>query len=168
MKSMTVTVALASAVGLGGVMCSQASAQPEWVDETTLNFGTPVQVPGKVLPPGTYKFRLVETQGTKNIVQIFDGNGKLVTTTISVPKQRLEPTGDIYLAFAESKDGTPVALRAWFYPGKTIGHEFVYSKDEARDIADRTQQEVLTGEKGRSAVTVMSPGGTEKTYSPKH
>ena len=31
----------------------------------------------------------------------------------------------------------------WFYPGNTIGHEFVYSKHEEQQLAQDRQQTIL-------------------------
>ena len=46
--------------------------------------------------------------------------------------------------FAETPAGTPAAVKAWFYPGDTIGDEFVYPKQEAMRIAKATHQPVLS------------------------
>jgi hypothetical protein len=137
---------LAAVCALGALLCSTTSAQPEWTEETKVTFSTPVQVPGMVLPPGTYVFKLANPEGGRNVVQIFDEAGqRVITTQVVIPKQRLEPTGELFLELAESTDGAPPALKAYFYPGKTIGHEFVYSRDEAQRIADRSRQEMLSG-----------------------
>jgi hypothetical protein len=39
---------------------------------------------------------------------------------------------------------SPEALRAWFYPGNTVGQEFVYPRSRAKEIARRTGQHVLS------------------------
>jgi hypothetical protein len=171
MKSTRILAAPAAVFALGALLCSEASAQPEWIEETKVNFSTAVQVPGTVLPPGTYTFRLANPEGGRNVVHIFDETGqRLVTTVVTIPKQRLEPTGDLFLELAESADGAPPALKAYFYPGKTIGHEFVYGKDEARRLATRTRQEILAGDLDakdkqswkQGTVTRVKPDGTKQ------
>jgi len=61
----------------------------EWNKETKLEFSGPVEVPGKVLTAGKYVFKLADSQGDRNIVEIFseDANGaqKLVTTILAIP-----------------------------------------------------------------------------------
>src|SRR4029077_8381283 len=39
--------------------------------------------------------------------------------------------------------GQPEALRAWFYPGREWGEEFVYAKSRAIELAKETNEPVL-------------------------
>jgi hypothetical protein len=68
----------------------------------------------------------------------------VVTTTIAVPTKRLEPKGDVVLKFNPTESGSAPALKAWFYPGTVYGHEFVYSDEQAKAIAQRTKTLVLS------------------------
>jgi hypothetical protein len=47
------------------------------------------------------------------------------------------------ITFSERPAGEPEALRAWFYPGKNWGDEFVYPKARAIEIAKTTKLPVL-------------------------
>src|SRR5690242_14214067 len=47
------------------------------------------------------------------------------------------------------------AVQYWYYPGERIGKEFIYPKDQAQKIANRTGAEVLSDD-GRVASTVTS------------
>jgi LPXTG-motif cell wall-anchored protein len=47
------------------------------------------------------------------------------------------------ITFSERPAGQPEALRAWFYPGRNWGEEFVYPKAKAVEIAKATNQVVL-------------------------
>jgi hypothetical protein len=77
-------------------------------------------------------------------VQIFDKDEKKIYTTIlAIPDQRLEPSDKPVVLFSERTAGTPQAIKAWFYPGETIGNEFVYPKSQAITIAKATHQTVL-------------------------
>ncbi len=49
---------------------------------TKLTFSKAVQVPGRVLPAGTYWFTIVETNTTPNIVQIFNADRSTLYATI--------------------------------------------------------------------------------------
>ena len=47
------------------------------------------------------------------------------------------------ITFSERPAGQPEALRAWFYPGRNWGEEFVYPKAKAVELAKATNQVVL-------------------------
>jgi hypothetical protein len=113
--------------------------------KTFLTFSGPVQVPGVTLAAGTYTFKLADLMGNRHVVQIFDKDEKKIYTTIlAIPDQRLEPSDKPVVLFAERAAGTPQAIKAWFYPGETIGNEFVYPRSQAIRIAKATHQSVLT------------------------
>jgi hypothetical protein len=40
--------------------------------KTIVTFSAPVEIPGKALPVGNYVFKLLDTSGNRNIVQVFD------------------------------------------------------------------------------------------------
>jgi cobalamin biosynthesis Mg chelatase CobN len=72
-----------------------------------------------------------------------------------VQAQRPKATEDTVVMFREQPEGTTAAVQYWYYPGETIGKEFVYPKDQAQKIANRTGASVLS-EEGRVASTVTS------------
>ena len=63
---------------------------------------------------------------------------KLITTLMTIPNQRLEPVKDTYIMFQERPAGMPQAMKAWFYPGRSIGEEFIYPKQQAVKSPRRT------------------------------
>jgi hypothetical protein len=48
----------------------------DWNKKTTLTFSQPVELPGIVLPAGTYVFKLVDLPGARNVVQVFNAEEK--------------------------------------------------------------------------------------------
>jgi hypothetical protein len=143
MRSSIVGVVALAASSLG-LLAPQVKAD-EYDKKTILTFSAPVEVPGRVLPAGTYVFKLLDSQADRHIVQIFDKDEKqLIGTVLAVPDERLEPRGKTVISFDERPSGSPEALRAWFYPGNTIGQEFVYPHNRAKEIAKRTGQHVLS------------------------
>ena len=77
--------------------------------------------------------------------QIYDKDEKhLIGTVLAVPDERLEPRGKTVISFDERPSVSPEALRAWFYPGNTVGQEFVYPHNRAKEIARRSGQHVLS------------------------
>ena len=96
-----------------------------------------VQVPNKVLEPGTYVFKLLDSQSDRHVVQIFTKDEThIVTTILAIPNYRLQPTGKTEFAFWETPAGQPRAMRAWFYPGDNFGQEFAYPKTMSSQIAE--------------------------------
>jgi len=122
--------ALIGAVGLCGIHAD------EWTKTTKVTFTDAVQVPGTVLPPGTYTFRLMDSSSNRHIVQVFNEDGThLITTILAIPNYQLQVSGKTILAFDERPSGEPEALKAWFYPGDNFGQEFVYPKAEAAALS---------------------------------
>ncbi len=126
-----------------------ALVRPVRADEldkkTTVTFSAPVEIPGKVLPAGTYVFKLLNSSSDRNIVQIFDKDEKkLYATILAIPDYRLQPTDKTVINFEERSSGSPEAIKAWFYPGDLFGQEFVYPHKRAVELAKRTNQNVLS------------------------
>lgn len=108
----------------------------EWDKKTVLTVSETVQLPNATLQPGSYTFKLLDSQSDRHIVQVFDKDEKhLITTILAVPNYRLQPTGKTKFSFWEVPAGQPPALRAWFYPGDNFGQEFVYPKHRATELA---------------------------------
>jgi hypothetical protein len=138
-------LAITSVGLLAGAALAPSARADEWNKKTILTINESIQVPNKVLPPGTYVMKLLDSQSDRHIVQIFDKNEQhLETTILAIPNYRLEPTGKTQLQFWETPPGQPKALRAWFYPGDNFGQEFAYPKSEAMQIASATHQNVPT------------------------
>ncbi len=115
----------------------------EWNKETTVTFNEPVEIPGVVLAPGTYVFRLMDSLADRQIVRVFNKDRtKIYATVIGITDYRLEPTGKTYISFEERMAGAPEAVKAWFYPGDNYGIEFVYPKPRAVELAQANKTHV--------------------------
>jgi hypothetical protein len=143
----TTTVCFMALTGLALTTMARAD---EYNEKTVVTFSGPVAIPGVhlkgwgVLPAGTYVFKLVDSESDRNIVQIFSADEKTVYATIlAIPNYRLKATGKTVITFRERPAGEPEALRAWFYPGRNWGQEFVYAKSAAVEIAQSTKTAVL-------------------------
>jgi len=89
---------------------------------TTMTFSEPIQIPGQILPAGTYVFRLANPDFGQDIVRIFNSDGtSLVATLQTIPTERREPTGDVAVTLAEQGAGKPDVLLTWFFPGSKPG-----------------------------------------------
>ena len=100
-----------------------------WDKKTIITVNQSIQVPNKVLPPGTYVMKLMDSASDRHIVQIFNAReSHIETTVLAIPNYRLQPTDKTQFAWWETAPGQPKAMRAWFYPGDNFGQEFVYPK----------------------------------------
>ncbi|MGA8440464.1 MAG: hypothetical protein WB762_01130 [Candidatus Sulfotelmatobacter sp.] len=131
------------------VLCALAAPSAmmadEWDKATKLTFSEPVEVPGQVLPAGTYWFTLADSESDRNIVQIWNADRtRLVTTILAIPDYRLQPQGRTVIHFEERPSDQPEAIHSWFYPGDNFGQEFVYPKTRATQLAKQTSRPVLS------------------------
>lgn len=118
--------------------------------KTIITFSGPVEIPGVhlqgfgILPAGTYVFKILDSRSDRHIVQIFSQDELTVYATIlAIPNYRLKATDKTVVTFRERPAGQPEALRAWFYPGRQWGEEFVYPKARAIVLAKETHTAVL-------------------------
>jgi len=126
------------------VTAANSWADP-WNKKTVITINNPMQIPGAVLQPGTYVFKLADSSSNRHIVQVFDKDEtNVIATVLAIPNYRMRPTGDSEFGFWESPANTPQPLRSWFYPGDNFGQEFAYPKTQAVAITATTQQEVPT------------------------
>jgi hypothetical protein len=107
-----------------------------WNHKTIFTFSEAIEIPGQVLPAGTYVFKLANSNSNRNIVQVFDkSETRIFGTFLAIPDYRLRASDKSIIRFEERPAGAPQAVKAWFYPGKTYGHEFVYPKTTALALA---------------------------------
>ena len=142
----------------------------EWDKKTVLTVSETVQLPNATLQPGSYTFKLLDSQSDRHIVQVFDKDGMhLITTILAIPNYRLRPTGKSTFTFWEVPAGQPPAMRAWFYPGDNFGQEFAYPKNMSSQIAASAKMAVPTttaesAEEYKSApVTATNENGTSSS-----
>jgi hypothetical protein len=113
-------------VGGLGVFNAQADT---WDKKTIITTHEAIQVRDRLLEPGTYVFKLLDSQSDRHVVQIFDADqSHIIDTVIAIPNYRLQPTGKSRFGFWETPPGYAKAMRAWFYPGDNFGQEFPYPK----------------------------------------
>jgi hypothetical protein len=129
----------------------------EWTKLTYFTFSAPVEMPGLVLPAGSYKFELADPDATRRVVRISEKEGgKIHGIFLSIPDRKLEPSDKPIVMFKETPAGSPEAVKAWFYPGETTGYEFVYPHDQALKIAKAAHTSVLTAKGEVTGTTLAS------------
>jgi hypothetical protein len=144
------TLATVSCMALMGAIFTPTANADDWNRKTVITFSGPVEIPGvhltgwAVLPAGTYVFKILDSQSDRHIVQIFNKEEtKVYATILAIPNYRLKVTDKTVITFRERPAGEPEALRAWFYPGRNWGEEFVYPKAKAIELAKATHTPVL-------------------------
>ena len=134
----------------------------EWTLSTRFTVNQPFQVPRLVLHPYTpYVIRLYDSPANRNVVQIYnEDQTQLLTTFMAASDQRSEPPDNTVFTFFETERGYPLPIKEWFYPGRITGLEFIYPKQQAREIAMHAQEPVLSADASDlhdlSAVTVQA------------
>lgn len=122
--------------GLGLLALLPGARADEWNQKTIFTFSAPIEIPGQVLPAGTYVFKLHNSASNRHIVQVFNQEENHVFGTfLAIPDHRLEASSEPIINFHEREAGSPPAVKGWFYPGRSYGHEFVYPKTKAVDLA---------------------------------
>lgn len=144
------TVTTVGCIALMSAVLAPSVKADAWDRKSVITFSGPVEIPGVhlkgwgVLPAGTYVFKILDSQSNRHIVQISNKEETTVYATIlAIPNYRLKATDKTVITFSERPAGEPEALRAWFYPGRNWGEEFVYPKSKAIAIAKATNQPVL-------------------------
>jgi hypothetical protein len=127
-----------------GLFFNVAAHADQANQKTTITFSTPLQIPGEVLPTGTYMFKLAENGSDQNFVQIFNAGGtKLYATLLTVPTDRQKVTGNTTVILAEQGSGQPNALTKWYYPGEETGHQFIYPTQEEKQLAQDRMETIV-------------------------
>ena len=162
MRALKITLgAIALSAALAPVARSQDTAAVRRL--TILTFTAPVQLPGVTLPAGKYRFEMADINNAAHTVRVLSEDGQKVHATVhTVPStlpQRDLNDQETLIMFAERPAGMPQAARQWFYPGRSIGEEFVYSKAEAEAIAKANCTSVAAEDEGK----IVRVEGCEKT-----
>jgi len=130
-----------------------------------LTFNQPVQIPGRVLPAGTYWFILADSGANRNIIQIFNSDRSTLYAIIqTVGAERAKPTDNTSLTFAERESMNSNAIVTWFYPGFTSGHEFVYSKSEQEELAGAKHETVMAMAPAKNHRTTATASAKTETF----
>jgi hypothetical protein len=123
-----------SLIGLAAASTAHGAQRRD--NMTVLTFSEPFEIPGHVLPAGTYVFKLADSLSDRHIVQVFNADeSRIIATVLAINNYRLTATDKTVISFNEVPRGSPETIRAWFYPGNNFGQEFVYPKRRAVELA---------------------------------
>jgi hypothetical protein len=124
-----------------------------------------VQVPGLVLPPGSYYFTRIGdgNDSDVNLIRVFSSDKKqldIILQTVSV--ERKHPHGRTVLTLAERPDGRPPVLIDWFYPGSLEGRQFLCSARREGQIENSERITILANDSGDVAIQRGNYGARRK------
>jgi hypothetical protein len=133
-----------------GLFFELAAHADEANQETKITFNAPIQIPGRVLPAGTYTLQRLDNDDL-NLVQIFNADGSVLYATLqTVPVEREDATDDAAVTLAE-ETSQPDVLVNWFYPGSLTGHEFVYPRKQEQKLAQDSHETIFANQTTFSA-----------------
>lgn len=131
-----------------------AGAQGPANQDTFFTFSQDVELPNKTLPAGKYLFQLADSPSNRHVVKVMSADRKEIhATLLAIPYYSNErPSDEPQVRFMETPAGSTGtaaaagtnAIKIWFYPGRSVGHEFIYPRSQATRIASRTGSSVLT------------------------
>jgi outer membrane protein OmpA-like peptidoglycan-associated protein len=124
-----------------------------------LTFSQPVEIPGMVLPAGTYVFKRADSVDP-HVIQIWNADQTHEYATLeTVPDFRWKPSDEAVVTFEQRQKDSPKAVRSWFGPGDTTGERFVYQPAYGKkDKIDALEFEIseLRNENARQAERIAS------------
>jgi hypothetical protein len=115
-----------------------AARASEFDQETVVTFSQPA---------GTYLFALPDDISQHDVVRVFSPDRtKLYATVLTANAQRLQPTDNTAFTLADRGSAQPEAIVTWFYPGRTVGHEFLYPKQLQKELGKNQQTTIVAGD----------------------
>ena len=143
MKRLTLFFTACVVAVLAVFVANTRAQSPDTNDRTFMTFNTRVELPGVTLEPGEYEFRIAPMSDSRDVVQVLKkDDSKVIGQWTFVQSQRPRATDDTVVMFKEKPEGGIPAVQYWYYPGRTVGKEFIYPKDQAQRIAARTGETV--------------------------
>jgi|SRR5215469_9728116 len=133
-----------------GLMLALAVAVPVLhADETDqavkVTFSQPIRLPGKTLPAGTYWFQRAGVNDP-DLIRVSNADHEVIASFFTASRERREATSRTAFVLADQGAGKAPAIVAWFYPGETLGHEFLYAPPAGQEVARDKKETVVAGD----------------------
>ena len=125
------------AAALGVVAIAPTVSADQYDKKVIATFAEPVEVPGGItLQPGTYVFKLQDSQNDRHIVLVQNKRENHTYAQIFATNDfRLKPKSKVQIQFAETVAGQPTRIKAIFWPGDNYGQAFEYKKEVVAQVA---------------------------------
>ena len=138
-------IAIVASLVLSGLMAGTVRASEE--DQAIkVNFSKEVQIPGHVLPAGTYYFVIMDTNNRQTVQITNEDRTRTIAIVQTISRERWQGNAGTECTLAEGQGVDPAAIIAWFYPGRAVGHEFVYPAQEEKQLAMAKKDTQISGD----------------------
>jgi hypothetical protein len=118
----------------------------EWNQAMKFTFSQPVQIPGRVLPAGTYIFELVSNINHE-LVRVSSPDRNTVFALIqAIPTYQRSLSGKSAIILAKQGESQPEAVVAWSYAGQVESHQLLYPKQVRSELAKDKQDTIVFGD----------------------
>lgn len=138
MRKLSIVPPALAAVLLALLLSSSVKAD-DWDKKTVVTFGQDVEIPGQVLPAGTYVFKLLRSNADRFVVQVWSqGESQLLAMLVTVGDSYPNQSGKSYFVLdtTGTDEGYPPAVVSWFFAGSDEGRDFIYSGYSNTRIVD--------------------------------
>jgi hypothetical protein len=116
-------------------MAAPVTRADDSVKQATVTIQSPEQVPGSVLPAGTYVFKQTGMQSGWAIVQIYSKDGSaLVTTILAYPNAQVLSNGQNFVVYPVTGSGSVPAMEGIVFAGDSTVQQFAYPEATADQI----------------------------------
>jgi len=151
------------AAALGVVAIAPTVSADQYDKKVIATFAEPVEVPGGItLQPGTYVFKLQDSQNDRHIVLVQNKRENHTYAQIFATNDfRLKPKSKVQIQFAETIAGQPTRIKAIFWPGDSYGQAFEYKKEVVAQVAQT--QTVVQPVPVEAAAAAPAPEAVQET-----
>ena len=119
-------------ISVAFIYSSQAVAQQESVMDFHLDKAT--AVPGRVLLPGDYRFRLLDSVTYPNVVEIISKADDRPLGLFPIYEAQRSDRGENEVMISSPDAAGLQRIDQWYFPGELDGYRFVYSQKDLRKI----------------------------------
>ena len=100
MRIRKLSMALTTLITVGALLQRPARADEE-KETTTITFSAPFEIPGRILPAGSYIFQRVDDNDFRNVVQIISADHTVLYAMLQTrPVDRMNPTANPSITLA--------------------------------------------------------------------
>ena len=138
-------IAIVASLVLSGLMAGTVRAS-EQDQAIKVNFSQAVQIPGHTLQAGTYYFVIMNTTDRQTVQITNEDRTRTIAIVQAISRERWQGNAGTEFTLAEGHGVEPAAIIAWFYPGRTTGHEFVYPAQEEKQLAMAKKDTQISGD----------------------
>jgi hypothetical protein len=128
-----------------GLVSPALRADNNSVKQATVTIQSPEQVPGSVLPAGTYVFKQSGSQSGWAIVQIYNNDDTaIVTTVLAYPNPKVASNGQNVLTYPANGAGSIPAIEGFVFTGDSTVEQLAYPKTAADQIGSANHTRIPT------------------------